>query len=451
MLAHILAIDIGSAQIKTLMAQYVDDKLELTGVGIAKSAGIKKGTITDIEQAANSIRQSVADAKRQSGVNISVAVISISGTHVKSVESLGKVSVPTKEITEMEVNRALQTAIHFASISPDLEILHVLPYAFKVDGQDFIQDPVGMSGAMLEVKTNIIIVQKTTLENLRRTLEAAGIEIKNIVFSGYASTIAVIDDDAKELGVCVVDMGGGTCDLAIHQGNSIRYCGHLGVGGSHVTSDLSDFLHTSLEVGEKVKLENIFVSQTENKTIQVPRNGQDGSLQEYSLSSIFYVVYARIQETLMKLNAIISESNLRDQLGAGVVLTGGATKIDGLRDFASPLLENMNVRLAKPKIDGAFNAIQDPSFSTVFGLIKYATSTYTLYEIDSSKKLRVRVKKAIDHLDAKEELLLDPVIERQKKIKEMSAMSDIDLSSKKKENGVKAFFKKAWRNAMELF
>lgn len=462
-MAQILAIDIGSTQITTLTAQYVDSKLELTGAGIAKAQGIKKGTIVNIDQASKSIKQSLNDAKRQAGINIGRAIISISGAHVKSLDSYGIVNIPTREITEKEVNRAMRTALYNASVPVDYEILHALPYNFKIDDQEFIQDPVGMSGSRLEASVHIIIVQKSTLENLKRTVEAAGIEIENVVLAGYASTISTINEDEKELGVCVIDMGGATCNMVVHQGNSIRYNEYLGVGGSHVTGDLSMALHTPLGSAEQVKIERGSLTKLSDGTIELPIMGNESSTQEVSLEIVSNVIYARVEETLMILSKQLEKSGFKNQLGAGIILTGGMTKLDGLRDIASPIFDNLPVRIAKPEaIDGLFESLKDPSFSTAFGLVRYGAGEYTLYEIDSNKNLKSRFEGNNSNSEYKEDIAHDepnlmdiaeisktPVKKQEEK---KSAIADLSLEKEHDEDsGIKGFANKIWRSATQLF
>lgn len=447
-MAQILAIDIGSTQIKTLTAQLIDSKLELTGAGIARASGIKKGTVTNMDLASKAIKQSLLNAQRQSGVSQSRAVISVSGAHAKSVDSHGIINIPTKEITEKEVNRVMRTALYNASILPDYEILHALPFNFKIDDQNYIQDPVGMSGSRLEVSVHIIIIQKSTLENLKRTVAAAGVEIENIVLTGYASSICVADEDAKELGVCVIDMGGGTCNMVVHQGNSIRYSDYLGVGGSHITGDLSMALHTPLESAEKIKIEHgsLLSTTKEENTISVPRTDKEEK-QDVSLDVVSDVMYARVQETLLILKQKLEESEFKDKLGAGLILTGGMTKIEGFKEMASGIFEKLLVRVSSPSIEGlVLDALKDQTYSTAFGLIKYAAGSYTLYEIDSNKNLKSRFNPNAPKTQEKEAQLLDVASMEKTKKKEIPIRSDIKTESK-----LKIFFERIYRSATELF
>ncbi|WP_456452015.1 cell division protein FtsA [Hydrogenimonas sp.] len=384
----LLAIDIGSSKISVVIAEAKDDTIHVIGSGVAKSQGVRKGTITNIELTTRSIRQALSDAKRVAGTVASRAIISISGAYTRSINSSGIVNIPQQEIGIKEINRVMQTALYNANIPNEYEILHVLPYNFKVDEQEFIEDPFGMNASRLEVDTHIITTQKSSLSNLKKAVKSAGIEIENVVLAGYASAISVLNDDEKELGVCVIDMGGSTCELAVHSGNSIRYNSFLAVGSNHITNDLSMALHTPLNVAEKIKLEYGSLRAPSNDLIEIPVIGDENENHEISLEIVYNVIQARVQETLMILAKELEKSNLRDQIGAGVVLTGGMTKLDGIRELAMAIFDNMPVRIAKPRpVEGDFEPLNDPAFATVMGLLEYGAGGYTQYEIDSNKKM----------------------------------------------------------------
>jgi cell division protein FtsA len=384
----LLAIDIGSSKISVVIAELKDDTIHVLGSGVAKSQGVRKGTITNIELTTRSIKQALNDAKRVAGTVATRAIISISGAYTRSINSSGIVNIPQQEIGIKEINRVMQTALYNANIPNEYEVLHVLPYNFRVDEQEFIEDPFGMNASRLEVDTHIITTQKSSLSNLKKAVKSAGIEIENVVLAGYASAISVLNDDEKELGVCVIDMGGSTCDLVVHSGNSLRYNSFLAVGSNHITNDLSMALHTPLNVAEKIKLEYGSLRAPSNDLIEIPVIGDENENHEISLEIVYNVIQARVQETLMILAKELEKSNLRDQIGAGVVLTGGMTKLDGIRELAMAIFDNMPVRIARPRpVEGDFEALNDPAFATVMGLLEYGAGGYTQYEIDSNKKM----------------------------------------------------------------
>ena len=389
----ILSVDIGSTKVCAIIAQKNDESVKILGAGISKSQGIKKGIITNIELASRSIKHAINDAKRVAGTHYDRVVVSISGAYTKSVDSYGVVNVPNKEIGIKEINRVLQMADHNANIPNEYEKLHVLPYNFKVDDHSNIDDPLGMNGSRLEVQVHIITVLKSSLNNLKKAVKSASIEIDNIVLNGYASSISVLNEDEKELGVAVIDLGGATSNIAIHLGNSIRYNDFLGVGSNNVTNDLSMALHTPIGAAERVKIDYGSLKSDSNDIIELPSIGDEGNSNDVSLEIVTNVIYARVEETLMIIAKSIEDSGFKDQLGAGIVLTGGLTKLDGIRELAQAIFNNMPVRLAKPNehgIEGMFDTLKGPEFATSIGLLLYGTGSFTPYEMDSQRKLRYK-------------------------------------------------------------
>jgi len=384
-LKTILGIDIGSSKTVAVIADVAEEPT-ITGVGIAKSKGIRKGTITNIDQAANSIKQAVTDAKRIAGTNVNKAIVSISTAYTKSIKSYGIVNIPSNEITISEINRAIQTALYNATIPNDYTILQAIPNDFKVDDITEIEDPEGMSGSRLEVSIHIIIVQKSAIENIKKMLKLAGIVVENIVLSSFASAIATLNDDEKEQGVALIDIGATTSDLIIFKDNAVRWSEFVGVGSHHITNDLAMALHTPISKSEEIKL-NIS-NLDESDIIDIPIIGDENNSQAVNIVTIKEIMYARINETLMILNQLIEKSGLKGKL-TGIVLTGGFTNLSDLRETAISIFGNMSVRIAKPKeINGLFDNLKAPEFSTAIGLILYALGKHSSYEIDSNKKFR---------------------------------------------------------------
>ena len=391
MSTRILGIDVGSFQICAVIAQHDENGIKIIGIGTEKTQGIKKGVITNIEQASKSIKSALSEAERVAGTRYEKVVVSISGAYTKSVDSSGVVNIPNHEIGIREIERAVQMADHNANIPHEYERLHVLPYNFKVDDQEHIEDPVGMNGTRLEVQTHIITVQKSSLSNLRKAISSAGVQIDNIVLSGYASAIATLTRDEKELGVALIDMGGATCNMVIHSGNSIRYNEFLGVGSTNITNDLSMALHTPPQKAEEIKLNYSSLVNKSIDLIELPILGDEGKTHEVSLDIISDVIYPRVEETLMILAKMIEDSGYKELVGAGVVLTGGMTKFDGLRELASAIFDKMPVRIAKPKeTDGLYEIMREPANSCAIGLCMYGAGEFTPYEIDSEKKIRYK-------------------------------------------------------------
>ena len=389
--SNILAIDVGSTKVCAIIAEIkeVSGDVRIIGAGVEKSQGLKRGSITNIDLASRSIKTAFEDAKRVAGTFETEAIVSISGAYTKSIDSSGIVNVPNGEINLTEIDRVMQTAKYNANIPSDYDVLHILPYNFKVDEQDFVEDPLGMNASRLEAYTHIIVTPKSNFNNLKRAVELAGLKVKNIVLNSYASSIATVNQDEKSLGVGVIDMGGNTSSFVIHAaGNAIRYNGFLGVGSNHITNDLSMALHTPITVAENVKITYGNLNYYSDDLIELPVIGDENSTHEVSLDIVGQVIQARAAETLQLIAKQIDDSGLRRDIGAGFVLTGGLTKLDGIRELAMNIL-NSPVRLAKPKhLSGLFESLRDPAFSTSIGLIMYSTGSHSLYEFDSNGKMR---------------------------------------------------------------
>ncbi|RLA72624.1 MAG: cell division protein FtsA [Epsilonproteobacteria bacterium] len=386
----ILAIDIGSTKICAIISEIVGDDIQIIGHGITKSQGVKKGVITNIELASKSIKKAINDAKRISGSTISTATISISNAYAKSLNSTGIVNIPHKDISIAEIERVIHIAQHNANIPTEYDVIHVLPYNFKVDDQDFIEDPYGMNASRMEVNVNIIITQKSSLSNLKKAVRSAGVDIDGIVLNGYAAAIATMGEDEKELGVAVIDMGGQTSSLIVHTGNSIRYNDFLGVGSNHITNDLSMALHTPLQVAENVKKRHGNLINGSTETIDLPIIGDEENRNEVSLEIVHSVILARVEETLTILAMSLERSALKEQISSGIILTGGMTKLKGIRELAQAIFDGVPVRIAQPKeqnISGFFDELKDPAFSTVIGLLLYKADRHTEYEVNMNNKL----------------------------------------------------------------
>ena len=422
MSTKILGIDVGSVQICAVIGQHDETGLKIIGIGTAKTQGIKKGVITNIELASKSIKSALIDAQRVAGTRYEKVVVSISGAYTKSVDSNGVVNVPTYEIGIKEIQRSMSESERRAQIHSDYEKLHILPYNFKVDDQEHIEDPLGMNGSRLEVQTHIIMAQKSSLSNLRKALNLAGVEPDNIVLSSYASAIATLNQDEKDLGVAFIDMGGATCNMIIHSGNSIRYNEFLGIGSSNITNDLSAALHTPILKAEDIKLNYGILLNNANELVEIPPINEDGKVQEVSLDVISNVIYARAEETLMILAKMLEDSGYKNSIAAGVVLTGGMTKLEGIRELAVAVFDNMPVRIARPKeMEGLYEILRDPANSCAIGLCMYGAGYFTPYEIDSEKKMRYK-----DEIVVKNKILKDIVYDNGVKIEDKKNIEEVD-------------------------
>lgn len=450
---NVLAIDIGSTKICAIIANIDDERnISIIGAGSCKAVGLKRGSITNIELASRSIKTAVNNAQRVAGTEIRSAVVSISGVYTKSLNSSGIVNIQSKEISFKEIEKVMRNSLYNANIPNEYEALHTLPFNFKVDDQSFIEDPLGMNASRLEVETHIITTQKSNLNNLKRAVKGAGIEVDNIVLSSYASSIAVLKEDEKELGVVVIDMGGNTSNIAIHSGNSLKYNDFLGVGSNHITSDLSIALHTPLNIADKVKLEYGSLLAQTSDLIEIPTIGDEDTTQSVSLDVVHNVIYARVQETLMILAQFIEQSGLKEQIGAGVVMTGGFSKMDGIRELAVATFGSMPVRLGKPvEMDGLFEDLRDAEYSAAVGLIMYAASYYTPYEIDVNKRVRHKDEMDTEEIDVNFNNNNNIPVANESKDVEKETNNMIVLPDNKETKNETGILNKFWHKATQLF
>jgi len=389
MSSTILAIDIGSMAIKAVIAD-IDEigEIKVLGHGVAPSRGVKKGIITNIDLASKSIRAAVNDARRIAGNNISSAIVSISSAYTKSTNSVGIINISQKDITIKEINRVMETALYNADIPKEYDVLHVLPYNFKVDDQTNIEDPYSMNASRMEVETHIVIAQKSSLSNLKKAILSAGLDIESIVLDSYASALSTMSRDESVLGVAVIDMGGQTSSLSIFKNNSLRYNNFIPVGSNHITNDISIALHTPLNIAENLKRNHIDLIEMSDDVLELPIIGDEENKNSIPLKVVQNVVISRVEETLLILAKFLEKSGLKDSIGAGLVLTGGMTQLRGMREFAQSIFPGYSVRIGVPQqLKGLFDNLKGPENSTVIGLILYKAGQHTQYEIDNNKRL----------------------------------------------------------------
>lgn len=396
-----LAIDIGSMSIKAVIAEIDEfNEIKVLGHGFAKSQGVKKGIITNIDLASKAIRKAVNDARRIAGNNISTAVVSISSAYAKSTNSIGIVNIPQKDITIKEINRVMETALYNADIPKDYDVLHVLPYNFKVDDQANIEDPYNMNATRMEVEAHIVIAQKSSLSNLKKAIKSAGLDVDSIVLDSYASSIATLSDDEKVLGASVIDIGGQSSSLAVFKGNTLRHNRFLPVGSNHITNDISIALHTPLDVAENVKRNHGDLIELTDEILELPIIGDTENKNEIPLKVVQNVILARVEESLLILAKYLDQSGLKNTIGAGIVLTGGMTKLKNIREFAQSIFPGLSVRVGVPHhLKGLFDELKGPECSTVVGLLLYKSGKNTQYEIDNKKRLLHQKEEQQDSLN----------------------------------------------------
>lgn len=381
----ISAIDIGTAKITTVIASKVQDtgKINVIGVATYPSAGMRKSQIVDIEEAVNAITQSVEAAERMAGCTLPKALISINGTHILSQNSKGVVAVaePEGEINMEDVSRVIEAA-RAISLPTSREIIHVIPRDFIVDSQEGIKDPLGMTGVRLEVETHIVTGSSTAMKNLVKCVQGLGIDIEAFVFSGLAASEAVLTDTEKELGVCLVDIGGGTTAIAVFIEGSLAYSSVLPIGAKNITNDLAIGLRVSLNSAEKIKK-----ALTEKKSGLKKKEGDDNldlsalGLEEKLINiSRKTVVEGIIQPRLREIFQMVGEELKKSGYGgatpAGIVITGGGATTAGIMQICKRTL-SLPVRIGQPTgLGGLIDEIKGSDFSVSQGLILYGYKNF---------------------------------------------------------------------------
>ncbi|MEF3254111.1 MAG: cell division protein FtsA [Deferribacterales bacterium] len=366
-----VGLDIGTTKTCATVVRKTDnDEIELIGVGLAPSTGIRKGVVINIDATVKSIKEAVSNAERMAGVSIRNVTVGIAGGHIKSLNSKGIIAVKNREVTQKDVDRVIESA-SAVDIPIGSEVLHVLPQQYTLDGQTDIRNPIGMTGVRLEVDVHIITGAVSSAQNIIKSCERAGLVVDDIVLEQLASAEAVLSDSEKELGVCLIDGGGGTTDLIIFKKGTVYHTAVLQLGGQSCTSDLAIGINAPESDAEKIKKDYgcvwpPFVS--EDEVIEVPSVGGRPP-RKVSKSVVTQILHARCEEILQMFLGELYKKKFYDMVRAGIVFTGGMSNIYGLEELAHSIF-NLPVRIAKPdKIKtGLVDTINDPMYSTSVGL-----------------------------------------------------------------------------------
>lgn len=384
----LVGIDVGTYKIVTVIAKISENIVNVLGVSEVKSQGIRKGQVVDIEEAVGAINSSLEAAERMAGFSAASVIVGLGGSQIECQNSRGVVAVstPQGEISVNDLARVIDAA-KAISLPSTKEIIHVLPRNYIVDGQEGIKDPVGMSGTRLEVDTHIITANSVSVRNLEKAFSEVGVDVENFAFSGYASSLSVLSETEKELGVVLVDIGAGTTDISIYTEGSVAYSSVLAIGARHVTNDLAIGLRLSLESAEKIKL---FLSQNSGrrmvKTEEENAKAKDKPSDEIDLSPLNLpeetskvsqktlvdgIIRPRLNEICTMIGLEIKKSGFGGQTPAGIVFTGGGSLTVGIREAARRTLA-MPVRTGHPtNVKGIIDEVQHPGFATAIGLLLY--------------------------------------------------------------------------------
>lgn len=388
----ISSIDIGSSKTAVLIAQFREDdpsgKLNIVGAASSKSRGVRKGQIVNIEEAVGAITEAVEAAERMAGYNVSKAWVSVNGSHIGSQNSHGVVAVsrPQGEITSEDSRRVLEAA-RAVSLPTSSEVIHVLPMQFTVDSQEGVKDPSGMTGVRLEVDTHIVTGSSPVIKNLTKCVSEIGCDINGVMFSGFASSEAVLSDTERELGVVLVDIGGGTMSLAIFVEGALSYSAVLPVGAINVTKDLAAGLRISLESAEILKI-HMSKDKSKEDEIDVSKLNLPEELKTVSKKTVVEgIIRPRLNEMFQLIAGEIKKSNFGGLTPSGLVITGGGAQTVGIIESAKRIL-GMPVRVGVPGgITGLIDEIENPSYACSVGLIKHAVAIMDESEPSSSGSL----------------------------------------------------------------
>jgi cell division protein FtsA len=368
----IVALDIGTTKVCTLIAHKSPKSIEILGVGSHPSHGLKKGSVVNIEKTVQSIRSSIEEAKLMAGIDeLQSATVGIAGNHIYCFNSSGVVPVKNREITQSDVDRVIEAA-KAVLIPSDREVIHVIPQEFKVDNTSGIKNPVGMCGSRLEVNVHIVTGKTPLIHNLVKCVEQAGLSANSIILQPIASSRSVLSQEEKELGVVLIDIGGGTTDVAVWKDGSLIHSQIIPLGGNHFTNDLAVALKIPHNEAERIKLSHgSVVNALSNNETYVTVQGLSGTKpREVSLNFVSEVLAARAEELFQVVKDLVQDKNLHDQITGGFVLTGGGALIKKLPEMAEYILEKP-VKLGFPQAFGGMtSAMQHPRFSTVLGLLQ---------------------------------------------------------------------------------
>lgn len=369
----IVGLDIGTSKIVAIVGEVSNDNvIEIMGLGSSRSRGLKKGVVVNIESTVKSIQHAIEEAELMAGCEIHSVYAGIAGSHIDSMNSHGIVAIRDHEVTIGDINRVIDSA-RARVISADQEILHILPQEFIIDDQGGIKEPVGMSGVRLEVNVHIVTGAKSAKQNISKCVRRCGLKVDDVILEQLASSYAVLTEDEKVLGVCLVDIGGGTTDIAVFTHGAIQHTAVIPIAGDHVTNDIAVALRTPTQHAEDIKVQYACaLTQLINpdETIAVPSVGERPS-RRLVRQRLAEVVEPRYEELFLFIQAELRRSGFEELLAAGVVLTGGSSKMEGAVELAEEIF-HMPVRLGVPQhVAGLVDVVKNPIYSTGVGLLLF--------------------------------------------------------------------------------
>ena len=374
----IVGLDIGTSKIVAIVAEvrgdgHQDAHYEIVGLGQHESRGLKKGVVVNIESTVSSIQRALEEAELMADCKIRTVYTGIAGSHIRSYNSSGMVAIKDKEVTEADVARVIETA-KAVNIPTDQQILHVLPQEFIIDGQEDIREPIGMSGVRLEVRVHIVTGAVSAAQNIVKCVRRCGLEVQDLILQPLASSNAVLTDDEKELGVALVDIGGGTTDIAIFTGGAIRHTSVIPIAGDQITNDVAMALRTPTAEADEIKLRHGIAKQVlaePSERIEVPGLG-DRAPRTLSRQALAAVIEPRVEELFTLVQQVIRESGYEELLSSGIVLTGGTSQLPGMVELAEDIFLKP-VRIGLPAYTGGLSdVVRSARYATAVGLLEDA-------------------------------------------------------------------------------
>ncbi|HAG50189.1 MAG: cell division protein FtsA [Deltaproteobacteria bacterium GWC2_42_51] len=369
----VVGLDIGTTKICAIVGEIKSEGMEIIGIGTQPSKGLRKGVVVNIDATVQSIKKAIEEAELMAGCEINMAYVGIAGGHIKGFNSHGVIAVKDREITKADIARVIEAA-QAITIPTDREVIHVIPQEYILDEQDGIQEPLGMTGVRLEARVHIVTAAVTSAQNIIKSVNKAGLNVADVVLQQIASSEAVLGQDEKDIGVALVDIGGGTTDIAIYHGGTIKHTAVISIGGNQVTGDISVGIRTPSEEAEKIKKKYgcCMTSMIDkNETIEVPGVGGRKS-RIISRQILGEIIEPRIDELFQLVNQEIVRAGCDNIIASGIVLTGGTASMEGIVELGEQVF-NLPVRRGLPSgIGGLVDVVKSPMYSTGVGLVLYA-------------------------------------------------------------------------------
>lgn len=369
----IVGLDIGTSKVVAIVGEISSEgELSIVGLGSHRSNGLKKGVVVNIDSTVQSIQRAIEEAELMAGCQIHSVYAGIAGSHIRSLNSHGIVAIKDREVFEQDIDRVIDAA-QAVAIPADQRILHILPQEYAIDEQEGIKEPLGMSGVRLEAKVHLVTCAVNAVQNIEKCIKRCGLEVEDVILEQLASSFSVLTDDEKDLGVCMVDIGGGTTDIAVFVDGAIRHTGVIPIAGDQVTNDIAMALRTPTQYAEEIKIKYACALAKltgAEETIKVPSVGERAP-RELSRQALAEVVEPRYDELFTLIQAELRRSGYEDLIPAGIVLTGGTSKMEGVAELAEEIF-HMPVRLGSPQnVSGLKDIVKNPIYSTGVGLLIY--------------------------------------------------------------------------------